>query len=171
MTLATASLVDVLVGATTDVFETMIFRQLAGAGDRSWGHATRPKSQIVGTVGFAGSSTGLVAFHASLAAARDITARDARHARSDEDGLPDAVGEVTNMIAGAFRTRMAAFQDAWAISVPTVTVGSDFYIKPISTGDRVIVGVHHGRARTVRRADHHARAPTRRSRTRDPCCL
>jgi hypothetical protein len=35
---------------------------------------------------------------------------------------------------------MAAFQDAWAISVPTVTVGSDFYIKPISTGDRVIVG-------------------------------
>ena len=58
----------------------------------------------------------------------------------DEEGLPDAVGEVTNMIAGAFRTRMAAFQDAWAISVPTVTVGSDFYIKPISTGDRVIVG-------------------------------
>jgi len=58
----------------------------------------------------------------------------------DEEGLPDAIGEVTNMIAGAFRTRMAAFQDAWAISVPTVTVGSDFYIKPISTGDRVIVG-------------------------------
>ncbi len=57
----------------------------------------------------------------------------------DEEGLPDAVGEVTNMIAGAFRTRMAAFQDAWAISVPTVTIGSDFYIKPISTGDRVIV--------------------------------
>ena len=38
------------------------------------------------------------------------------------------------------RRRSSAFQDAWAISVPTVTVGSDFYIKPISTGDRVIVG-------------------------------
>jgi len=137
MTLATASVVDVLVGATTDVFETMTFRQLK-AGEIFWGHATRPKSQIVGTVGFAGSSTGLVAFHASLPAARDFTSA-MLGIEVDEEGLPDAVGEITNMIAGAFRTRMAAFQDAWAISVPTVTVGSDFYIKPISTGDRVIV--------------------------------
>ncbi|MEO5819681.1 MAG: chemotaxis protein CheX [Vicinamibacteraceae bacterium] len=137
MTIATASLVDVLVGATTDVFETMVFRQLV-PGVTAWGHATRPKSQIVGTVGFAGSSTGLVAFHLSIAAARDMTVA-MLGIELDEDGLPDAVGEVTNMIAGAFRTRMAAFQDAWAISVPTVTVGSDFYIKPISTGDRVIV--------------------------------
>lgn len=137
MTIATASLVDVLVGATTDVFETMIFRQLK-AGETVWGHATRPKSQIVGTVGFAGSSTGLVAFHASIAGAKDITSA-MLGMEMDDEGLPDAVGEVTNMIAGAFRTRMAAFQDAWAISVPTVTVGSDFYIKPITTGDRVIV--------------------------------
>jgi chemotaxis protein CheX len=137
MTIATASLVDVLVGATTDVFETMIFRQLQ-ARNTVWGHATRPKSQIVGTVGFAGSSTGLVAFHTSIAAAKDITGA-MLGMEMDEEGLPDAVGEVTNMIAGAFRTRMAAFQDAWAISVPTVTIGSDFYIKPISTGDRVIV--------------------------------
>ena len=35
--------------------------------------------------------------------------------------MADAIGEVTNMIAGSFRTRMAAFQDAWAITVPTVT--------------------------------------------------
>jgi len=138
MTPATAPLVDVLVGATTDVFETMIFRHLE-AKETTWGHATRPKSQIVGTVGFAGSSTELVAFHLSIEAAREIT-RAMLGIEIDEEGLPDAVGEVTNMIAGAFRTRMAAFQDAWAISVPTVTVGSDFYIKPISTGDRVIVG-------------------------------
>jgi chemotaxis protein CheX len=138
MTPATASLVDVLVGATTDVFETMIFRQLQ-AKETTWGHAARPKSQMVGTVGFAGSSTGLVAFHLSTAAAREITSA-MLGIEIDEEGLPDAVGEVTNMIAGAFRTRMAQFQDAWAISVPTVTVGSDFYIKPISTGDRVIVG-------------------------------
>lgn len=138
MAIATASLVDVLVGATTDVFETMIFRQLTPR-ETVWGHVTRPKSQIVGTVGFAGSATGLVAFHASMAAARDITTAMIG-IELDEDSLPDAIGEVTNMIAGAFRTRMAAFQDAWAISVPTVTVGSDFYIKPISTGDRVIVG-------------------------------
>ena len=135
---ATTSLVDVLVGATTDVFETMIFRQLQQR-ETTWGHAVRPKSQIVGTVGFAGSSTGLVAFHLSVAAAREITSA-MLGIEIDEAGLPDAVGEVTNMIAGAFRTRMAVFQAPWAISVPTVTVGSDFYIKPISTGERVMVG-------------------------------
>jgi len=133
----TGSLVDVLVGATTDVFEKMVFRQLQPR-NTVWGHAVRPKSQIVGTVGFAGSSSGLVAFHASMAAAQEITSA-MLGADGDADSLPDAIGEVTNMVAGAFRTRMAAFQDAWAISVPTVTIGSDFYIKPISTGDRVLV--------------------------------
>ena len=64
----------------------------------------------------------------------------------DEEGLPDAIGEVTNMIAGAFRTRMAAFEDAWAISVPTVTVGSDFYMKPTHRGSRHR-RLPHGRAR------------------------
>ena len=107
--------------------------------ETTWGHAARPKSQMVGAVGFAGSSTGLVAFHLSVDAAREITSA-MLGVDIDEEGLADAVGEVTNMIAGAFRTRMAAFQEPWAISVPTVTVGSDFYIKPISTGDRVIVG-------------------------------
>jgi chemotaxis protein CheX len=138
MTIATASAIDVLVVATTDVFETMIFRKIV-AKSTAWGHATRPKSQIVGSVGFAGSSTGLVAFHATLDAARDI-ATGMLGTSVDEDALPDALGEVTNMIAGSFRTRMAEHQDAWAISVPTVTVGSDFYIKSITTGDRVIVG-------------------------------
>ena len=138
MTPATASLVDVLVGATTDVFETMIFRHLEPR-ETTWGQAARPRSQMVGAVGFAGSSTGLVAFHLSVEAAHEITSA-MLGVDIDEEGLADAVGEVTNMIAGAFRTRMAAFQEPWAISVPTVTVGSDFYIKPISTGDRVIVG-------------------------------
>ena len=63
----------------------------------------RPKSQIVvGTVGFAGSSTGLVAFHGTLDAARDIASAMLGHAgrTSDRGGMADAIGEITNMIAG-----------------------------------------------------------------------
>ena len=51
----------------------------------------------------------------------------------------DAIGEITNMIAGSFRTHMAANGDAWAITVPTVTIGSDFYIKPLTNGHRVLI--------------------------------
>jgi chemotaxis protein CheX len=139
MTTATLSLVDVLVGSTTDVFDTMVFRRLV-ARDTVWGFETRSGGQIVGTVGFAGSSTGLVAFHATLAAAAEITeAMLGTPTDGASDAAVDAIGEVTNMIAGAFRTRMARPGDAWAITVPTVTVGSDFYIKPITTGERAVV--------------------------------
>lgn len=139
MATATSPVVDVLVGAAADVFDTMVFRRLT-ARSAVWGFEARPPSQIVGTVGFTGSSSGLVAFHASLAAAAEITeAMLGAPADGGSDAVVDAIGEVTNMIAGAFRTRMARPDDAWAITVPTVTVGSDFYIKPITTGDRAIV--------------------------------
>jgi hypothetical protein len=43
------------------------------------------------------------------------------------------------MIAGSFRTRVAhARGETWAISVPTVTVGSDFYTKYVSDVQRVL---------------------------------
>ena len=140
MPLATVSsaALDVLVSATVEVFDTMVFRRLAPR-EATWGWLTQPKSQIVGTVGFTGSSNGLVGFHATAEAARDITAA-MLGGDVDEAGVPDAIGEVTNIIAGAFRTRMAQKDDVWAITVPTVTVGTDFYIKPITTGDRAIVG-------------------------------
>jgi len=52
--------------------------------------------------------------------------------------MPDAIGEITNMIAGTFRTRMAASGSRWAISVPTVTVGSDFRTTYASNVRRVL---------------------------------
>jgi hypothetical protein len=43
------------------------------------------------------------------------------------------------MIAGSFRTRMAAVRgETWAISVPTVIVGKDFYTKYVSDVQRVV---------------------------------
>ena len=41
MTLVTTSAIDVLVGATTDVFETMVFRALS-AKEPTWGYDVRP---------------------------------------------------------------------------------------------------------------------------------
>ena len=48
---ATASAVDVLVGAVTDVFETMVFRSVV-AKATTFGVDQRAQSQIVGSVGF-----------------------------------------------------------------------------------------------------------------------
>lgn len=34
---------------------------------------------------------------------------------------------------------MAEEGDVWAISIPTVTMGSDFYIKPMTRGRRILL--------------------------------
>lgn len=132
-------IVDHLVHATNEVFETMVFRTLT-TGEPIDGDALRPGSNVVGTVGFAGSACGLVAFYSTLDTAREIAGAMLGLEVSQLNGeVADAIGEITNMVAGSFRTRMAAEGDAWAISVPTVTIGSDFYIKPMSNGRRVLL--------------------------------
>ena len=140
MTVTTTTVVETLIKVTEEVFQTMVFRQLAHKVPIE-GDALRPTSNVVGTVGFAGSSNGLVAFYSTLAAARNIASAMLGMPEDDieRDGMADAIGEITNMIAGSFRTHMAANGDAWAITVPTVTIGSDFYIKPLTNGHRVLI--------------------------------
>lgn len=52
--------------------------------------------------------------------------------------MADAVGEMTNMIAGGFRTKMAIDGGNWTISVPTVTIGSNLCTKFVSDVRRVL---------------------------------
>ena len=62
-----------LVVATEEVFETMVFKPVI-RGALLGGDAVRPPSNVVATVAFAGHRRGLVAFHSSLGAAREIAA-------------------------------------------------------------------------------------------------
>jgi hypothetical protein len=119
MTVTTTTVVETLIKVTEEVFQTMVFRQLLHKVPIE-GDALRPTSNVVGTVGFAGSSNGLVAFYSTLAAARNIASAMLGMAENeiDRDALADAIGEITNMI---------------------VTIGSDFYIKPLTNGHRVLI--------------------------------
>jgi chemotaxis protein CheX len=132
-------LVDELLAATRDVFKTMVFHEVETAPPIAGG-AKRPGANVVGTVAFAGKTSGLVVFYCTLDGAQGITASMLGIDPGSVNGeMPDAIGELTNMIAGSFRTRMAQLRgDAWAISIPTVTVGSDFYTKYVSDVQRVL---------------------------------
>lgn len=131
--------IDELVAATRDVFQTMVFHEVQMASPIA-GDALRPGANVVGTVAFAGGTSGLVVFYTTIDNARRITASMLGiEPETVNDEMHDAIGELTNMIAGSFRTRMAAVSgDTWAISVPTVTVGSDFYTKYVSDVQRVL---------------------------------
>ncbi len=115
-----------LVTATEEVFETMVFKPLVrvppAAGPR--------QSGVVASVAFAGHRRGMVSIHSSLAAARDITGAMLGMPCETVNGeMPDAMGEVANMVAGTFRNKLAAVEPASDIAVPMVTIGSDFTTK------------------------------------------
>jgi chemotaxis protein CheX len=131
-------MVGTLVQATQEVFETMVFKSVA-LQTPIYGEGLRPRSNVVALVGFAGEISGLVAFYSTLEAANEIAGSMLGVASSDVDGdMPDAIGEVSNMIAGAFRSRLAEEGMQCAISVPTVTTGSNFYTRCISQVQRVL---------------------------------
>jgi chemotaxis protein CheX len=130
---------DELVSATTDVFRTMVFTEVRPSTPIQ-GEALRSGKNVVGTIAFTGKTSGLVVFYSTMETARQITGMMlSMEPESVGDELHDAIGELTNMIAGSFRTRVAhAHNETWAISVPTVTVGSDFYTKFVSDVQRVL---------------------------------
>jgi chemotaxis protein CheX len=130
---------DELVTATSEVFSTMVFTEVQ-AGKPVLGEAPRTGTNVVGTIAFTGKTNGLVLFYGSFEAARQITASMlGMDVAEVGDEMHDAIGELTNMIAGSFRTRIAhACNETWAISVPTVTVGSDFYTKFVTEVQRLL---------------------------------
>jgi chemotaxis protein CheX len=126
-----------LTTATQEVFEMMVFQTVESlpviAADQQ-----RPPSNVVATVAFAGHRRGFVALHSSMAAARGITgAMLGMEVETINGEMPDAIGEVTNMIAGTFRNKLAAVEPVSAIAVPTVTIGSDFSTFCTSHASRV----------------------------------
>jgi chemotaxis protein CheX len=132
------TMVDNLVLATKEVIETMVTREKVTFAVPLEGDALRPKSNVVGTVAFAGGASGLVAFYSTFDTARDITVSMIGTTDAPNGQVIDAIGEITNMIAGSLRTRMSADGSAWAMSIPTVTTGSDFYTACVSDVRRVL---------------------------------
>jgi len=125
-----------LVAATEEVFDTMLAIPLV-RGEAIESTVPVP-ANVVATVAFAGHRCGLVVVYSSSAAARAITGAMLGIPPESVNGeVPDAMGEIANMVAGTYRNKLAMIEPASAIAVPTVTVGSDFSTMYISAVRRV----------------------------------
>ena len=126
------NLLSNLMTSTEEVFETMVFKPLVRM-PATQGEVTPKGTNVVATVAFAGHRRGLVAIHSSIDTARNIACAMLGIPEDEVNGeIPDAMGEVANMVAGTFRNKLAAIEPASAIAVPTVTIGSDFSTKYLS---------------------------------------
>lgn len=134
---AGTSMVSKLVEATSEVFETMVFRSLVAGLPIFDGR--QPVASVVGAVRFLGSLSGTVSFYSSDEAARDIAGALLGISPDDAGNeVPDAVGEITNMIAGALRGKLAQVGETLMITPPSVTRGTDFSAQHFNVASRVL---------------------------------
>lgn len=131
-------MVETLTRVTIEVFERMVNRPVTASAPPAL-MAKRPPAGAIGSVGFAGSANGIVSFGAPHEAALEITAALLCMEPGEvENDVADAIGEVTNMVAGAFRTQMAANGNGWSITMPVVTMGQGLRVGYPSGATRVL---------------------------------
>lgn len=127
-----------LLTSTSEAFEMMIgqpVEQLPQGLEPPAGWTVH----VAASVSFGGHRRGVVTVHSSVPAARQIAGSMlGMEAGEVNDELADAMGEVANLVAGAFRTKLAAVEPASVITVPTVIVGSDFVTRYASGTSRAV---------------------------------
>ena len=87
------------------------------------------RSDIVGIVGVAGDRVGYILFATERESAVEIAKALLMLEDADEEAISDAVGEVTNNIAGVFKTKYHEQYGSVALGLPLVVSGR---IRPVS---------------------------------------
>jgi len=109
--------------ATDEVFSTMMGVSCAPAASES----AADRGSISAVIGLAGTLSGSLVLHTSGAAAMRIAERMTGIPPEEVDGMVrDAVGEVCNMVAGAWKGFDPALASGCLLSTPTVVAGSSY---------------------------------------------
>ena len=113
-----------------DVFQIML-----GSGFQIDGEPAPAAFSLSAVVGFAGQIRGLLTLRCSHASALSIAARMLGIAPAlAEPEMDDALGELSNMIGGSFKTKLEQDGFQCMISVPTVISGSDYKLHSLADG-------------------------------------
>ncbi len=129
-----------LIEATREVFAKMISIPL-DAGPTFEDEAATHRCEIAGMVSLAGRSMGVMSIHCTprlgLIIASNLLGSPVTEVGEE---LEDAVGEVTNMVAGNFKTRMSQEGEMFDLSVPTVIRGKDFSVRTMTGAATLVLG-------------------------------
>lgn len=121
--------------ATREVFQIMLETQL----ERGVGAMPSTGGDLTAMVGFAGPLCGVLSMRCGADSASRMAAKMLGvEATGADDSIRDAVGEISNMIAGNFRAKVADLRENCNLSVPTVISGTDYEYHPLADGERVV---------------------------------
>ena len=114
--------------ATREVFDIMLGSKLEVPREPC---VSNP--EITTMVGLAGQLCGLLTLRCSLQSAARMASRMLGvEVKPGDQQLWDAVGEITNMVAGNFKNKLTGVSERCMLSVPTVITGSDYNCRSMS---------------------------------------
>ena len=119
--------------ASNSVFSTMLnFSVQAGKVEAGFFNGD---AHVAGAVGFTGAYNGIIYLYSSAVFARRLTCGLLGMEENEIDGdemVNDAMGEMTNMIAGQVKSKLDSRGDLCTMTVPSVVRGADFRIEPVT---------------------------------------
>lgn len=128
-----------IIDGTEEVFTTMLMIEL-DTGTPIEGPGGEITSNITSMLGLGKDIKGMLAVHCPEVVAKDITGTflGIEVEELDED-VKDAIGEITNMVAGSLKTYFQDHDKNIELAIPTTVVGKSFRTAGMSGATRVAV--------------------------------
>lgn len=115
--------------AVREVFEIMLGCNLKITTDLS----TPVPGEFTAMVGLAGQLCGVITLRCSAKSAVLMTSKMLRSDPKDADQhVWDALGEIANMVAGNFKSKLTGMAERCMLSVPTVVTGDDYHFHSLA---------------------------------------
>jgi len=131
-----------LLEGAKEVFETMIFMELEEPTEQN---KQTEGDSLLGSITFTNNIEGCLSICCSVLCARMIAANmlgiDTPE-EIDEEGVYDALGEVTNMVMGSLKSRLQTDGDELLVSIPTVTHGQNLTSSLGNRANKIFVKVN-----------------------------
>jgi len=125
--------------AAIEVFGMMANTELSALPEQP----EAPKGEQTAMVGLAGPLCGMITIRCKTETAMKFaTQMLGKDAKSNPSMVADALGELCNMVAGNFKSKISALADHCMLSVPTVIRGEDYVMQPVrpNSGFQVALG-------------------------------
>ena len=126
-------------GAVTAVFTTMLNFKPTMLGSQP---ETSGGRHIAGSVGFIGRLTGVVYLYSTERFAQVMTSRMLGLAENEIEGeemVNDTMGELSNMLVGHLKSRLADRGMPCVLTIPSIVRGQQFNIEPVTSATRRVV--------------------------------
>ena len=135
----THEIVEFLQTSVAGVFSTMLGLEIEALPARTESVAPTIGDGVLSVVGLTGPYTGAGWFVCSAAFARELCARLLMtEVKSVDEEVLDAVGEITNMIIGNFKTMLEERVGPLGLSIPTVIYGRNFTSRSLGQGGWIV---------------------------------